>query len=126
MQEGACERRAGIAEVERLAGRRGRTAIAIVSDRHLTTAQWTRRTRSIGILARVESIAARAALSGAGRTRRVSEIAYHFGFGDTASFSRAFRQAFGASPSDIGGVSDLVTDTAEADIFAEWIRAVAP
>ncbi|WP_342149796.1 helix-turn-helix domain-containing protein [Methylorubrum sp. SB2] len=74
--------------------------------------------------------AARAALAQAGGRRRVSDIAYAYGFTDIAAFSRSFRQAYGLRPSELaaatGPVAETFADTAEADLFSEWMRAVAP
>lgn len=45
--------------------------------------------------------AARAALQDRGDTRRIGVIGFDHGFGSEAQFSRAVRQAFGCSPSDL-------------------------
>ena len=68
--------------------------------------------------------AARAALSTAAGTKRISEIAYSVGFTDLPTFSRSFRQAYGVSPSDIAGITVSAPETAEMDLFGEWVRAV--
>lgn len=70
--------------------------------------------------------ATRAALAKAGGARRVSEIAFGYGFTDAAAFSCSFRQAYSLSPSDLAAATGPVAEAAEADLFSEWMRAVAP
>lgn len=68
--------------------------------------------------------AARAALSTAAGSKRISEVAYSVGFTDLPTFSRAFKQAYGVNPSDVAGSAISAADPAEIDLFAEWVRAV--
>lgn len=66
-----------------------------------------------------------------GRGSRVSEIAYRWGFTNEASFSRAFRQAFGVSPSELRAASEArlrrrvalgVPNGADGNDLGGWIR----
>ena len=45
-------------------------------------------------------MAAKEALEDRGNNHTIAEIAYRWGFGDQAQFSRLFRTAFSASPSE--------------------------
>ena len=47
--------------------------------------------------------ACRAALGDRSLTQSVGEIAYHWGFGDQAQFSRVFKAHFGVSPKEYRG-----------------------
>ncbi|MDN7560741.1 helix-turn-helix domain-containing protein [Burkholderia orbicola] len=62
----------------------------LFNERGMTVAGWIRQRR----LERC-----RAELADGGRARTVAEIAYHWGFSDSAHFSRLFKSAFGISPS---------------------------
>lgn len=54
---------------------------------------------------------------------RVSEVAYTYGFTNAATFSRAFRDAYGVNPTDSGALTDGAGH--ETDIFAAWMDAVS-
>jgi len=64
----------------------------------------------------------------ANRSRRISEIAASAGFTDEAHFSRAFRQAYGISPSAarqgavVGRVLDLAADGPVDRRYEDWVR----
>lgn len=62
----------------------------LFSERGMTVAGWIRQRR----LER-----SRAELANGRNTRTVAEIAYHWGFSDSAHFSRLFKSTFGVSPS---------------------------
>lgn len=62
----------------------------LFNERGLTVAGWIRQRR----LER-----SRAELANGRNARTVAEIAYHWGFSDSAHFSRLFKSAFGVSPS---------------------------
>ncbi len=54
---------------------------------------------------------------------RVTEVAYAFGFTNTSAFSRAFRQAFGTSPSE--AADSAVSPRVGEAVFETWMKAVA-
>ena len=67
-----------------------------------------------------------------GRTR-VIDIALHWGFGSEASFSRAFRAAYGLAPGEARDIADGMrrlmtpTDAAAADgLLQQWMRSLGP
>lgn len=73
----------------------------------------------------------RAHLCDPGERRRIGEIAFAHGFTSEAHFSRAFRRAFGCSPSEMragamaGPVGDAVRQGAAGGIggeFPDWLR----
>lgn len=69
--------------------------------------------------------AARRALDGADRHRRISDVARHYGFSTDAQFSREFKRRFGMSPSDyrrLGPGADLPRDPHATGSFADWVR----
>lgn len=51
-------------------------------------------------------------LSGPGRARRVSEVAFGLGFQSDAHFCRAFRRAFGVTPGHVNGVAHTANERA--------------
>lgn len=67
--------------------------------------------------------AVRSALSAEGPSTRISEIAYRYGFTNYSAFSRAFRKAYGVSPSDTAS-SGSGTTTLSPDIFSQWMRVL--
>ncbi|AWN54433.1 helix-turn-helix domain-containing protein [Methylobacterium sp. 17Sr1-1] len=66
---------------------------------------------------------ARSLLASADTSVRVSEIGSALGFTDATSFSRAFKAAFGMSPSEAIGLSGTSSD--QTDIFGHWMRTIA-
>lgn len=56
--------------------------------------------------------------------RRISEIAFDFGFTSEAHFSRAFRRGFGVSPTEarLGGI--LATPSGRDTFINDWMRAL--
>lgn len=64
---------------------------------------------------------------------RVIDIALHWGFGSEASFSRAFRAAYGLTPGEARDIADGMrrlmtpTDAAAADgLLQHWMRSLGP
>ncbi|CAO3434539.1 AraC-like ligand-binding domain-containing protein [Azospirillum endophyticum] len=61
---------------------------------------------------------------------RIADIAYHWGFGSEASFSRAFRAAYGISPGEARDSAETMRRTAPKDdmalerIFHRWIGSL--
>jgi AraC-like DNA-binding protein len=49
-------------------------------------------------------------LSGPGRVRRISEVAFGLGFQSDAHFCRVFRRAFGVTPGQINGAARAADD----------------
>jgi len=81
-------------DVERIAGACGisvRYLHELFRDTEQTLGQWIREQRLA---------ACRANLADATNRQTVAEIAYRWGFGDQAQFSRAFKAQFGQSPKD--------------------------
>lgn len=67
-----------------------------------------------------------------GRTR-IIDIALHWGFGSEASFSRAFRAAYGLTPGEARDIADGMrrlmapTDSGAADsVLQHWMRSLDP
>jgi AraC-like DNA-binding protein len=73
-------------------------------------------------LARVKAL-----LADGRQTRRISELAYQYGFSDEAHFSRAFRRAYGLSPrewrAERAAAGAAVAE--EAPLYRAWATGVA-
>ena len=54
---------------------------------------------------------------------RVSEVARRFGFANDTTFRRAYRAAFGISPSETSGAMQAMSSEPEPALFADWLSA---
>ncbi|CAO3434519.1 AraC-like ligand-binding domain-containing protein [Azospirillum endophyticum] len=66
-------------------------------------------------------------LTAAHRSRRIAEIAHRWGFRSEAAFSRAFKAAFGMTPSDVRGNRQRLSPSASGspDAFKRWFHELA-
>lgn len=79
--------------VERIASGVGLSAsylFELFADEEITLMRWVRRERLARCRRELEDPAA--------RRKSIAQVAYRWGFGDLAHFSRSFREAFGVSP----------------------------
>ncbi|PNQ95160.1 hypothetical protein C1S70_30470 (plasmid) [Azospirillum argentinense] len=63
---------------------------------------------------------------------RIADIAYHWGFGSEAAFSRAFRAAYGMTPGEARDTAERMRQSAPKDVGAaervleRWMRSLTP
>ncbi|MFS2012204.1 helix-turn-helix domain-containing protein [Azospirillum sp. CT11-132] len=66
-------------------------------------------------------------LTAAHRSQRIAEIAHRWGFRSEAAFSRAFRSAFGMTPSDARDTGQRLRQpvSGSTDVFKRWFHELA-